>query len=343
MAEALTNPHDRFFKDLFSRREAAQDFLRHYLPPEVSALLDLDTLDIGKDSFIDPDLQEHFSDLLYQVALRGGQEAYIYVLFEHRSYPDPQIAFQLLRYLVRIWEQSRKQGEGLRLILPLVIYHGPTEWRVALDFVALFGDLPEVLRPFVPDYRYWVCDLSRYSDEEIKGAITLRVGLLLLKYIMRAELGERLGEILGLLRELEGQETGLAYLRTILRYVAGGTERLGAEELEQVVREVLTQGAELMPTIAEEWLERGRLEGLAEGREAGREEGQREAALTLLRRFLAYRFDIELDHFDDDLQPLDLAAITHLSEAAFEVETLAEFEAVLNQVKAEAEGEGETE
>lgn len=40
MAEALTNPHDRFFKDLFSRREAAQDFLRHYLPPEVSALLD---------------------------------------------------------------------------------------------------------------------------------------------------------------------------------------------------------------------------------------------------------------------------------------------------------------
>ncbi len=83
------------------------------------------------------------------------------------------------------------------------------------------------------------------------------------------------------------------------------------------------------------------MEGLAEGREEGREEGQRKAALTLLRRFLAYRFDIELDHFDDDLQPLDLAAITHLSEAAFEVETLAEFEAMLNQMKAEAEREEE--
>jgi predicted transposase YdaD len=204
MAEALTNPHDRFFKDLFSRREAAQDFLRHYLPPEVSALLDLDTLDIGKDSFIDPDLQEHFSDLLYQVALRGGQEAYIYVLFEHRSYPDPQIAFQLLRYLVRIWEQSRKQGEGLRLILPLVIYHGPTEWRVALDFVALFGDLPEVLRPFVPDYRYWMCDLSRYSDEEIKGAITLRVGLLLHKIHYASGVGRAVGGDTGVAEGIRG-------------------------------------------------------------------------------------------------------------------------------------------
>jgi hypothetical protein len=28
------HPHDSFFKELFSRPEAAEDFVRHYLPPE---------------------------------------------------------------------------------------------------------------------------------------------------------------------------------------------------------------------------------------------------------------------------------------------------------------------
>jgi predicted transposase YdaD len=43
MPISLTNPHDRFFKELFSRREVAQDFMSHYLPPELVALLDLST------------------------------------------------------------------------------------------------------------------------------------------------------------------------------------------------------------------------------------------------------------------------------------------------------------
>jgi predicted transposase YdaD len=43
MPISLTNPHDRFFKELFSRQEVAQDFMSHYLPPELVALLDLST------------------------------------------------------------------------------------------------------------------------------------------------------------------------------------------------------------------------------------------------------------------------------------------------------------
>ncbi len=173
MSDYLTNPHDKFFKDLFTRQEAAQDFLQHYLPAEVAKLLDLSTLEIGKDSFIDPDLQEHFSDLLYKVALHSGQETYIYVLFEHKSYPDPLIAFQLLKYMVRIWEQALKQEKPLLPILPLVVYHGAKRWTVDLELMALFG-VPDELKPFVPNYRYWLCDLSQYSDEEIKAKVERR-------------------------------------------------------------------------------------------------------------------------------------------------------------------------
>lgn len=152
MSTPLSNPHDRFFKELFSRQEAARDFLQHYLPADITPLLDLTTLEINKDSFIDPDLQEHFSDLLYKVVLHDGGETYIYILFEHKSYPEPLIAWQLLRYMVRIWEQSSKQQQTLLPVVPLVMYHGQKQWRVKPNFSALF-DLPEPLRPYVPDYK----------------------------------------------------------------------------------------------------------------------------------------------------------------------------------------------
>jgi predicted transposase YdaD len=38
-------PHDRFFKEIFSRQETARDFLQPYLPPQVSALLNFDSLE----------------------------------------------------------------------------------------------------------------------------------------------------------------------------------------------------------------------------------------------------------------------------------------------------------
>jgi hypothetical protein len=238
--------------------------------------------------------------------------------------------------MVRIWEQSPKQKQPLLPILPLVIYHGRSRWRVPLEFEALL-EVPEVLKPYVPAYQYWLCDLSQYSDEEIQGAVTLRVGLLLLKYIFRQDLRHRLGEIIGLLRAISERETGLEYLETILRYVANSAERVSEEELRQVVIEVIAEGGELMPTLVEQWLERGRQEGLERGlergREEGREEGRWEAVLTMLRRFLERRFGIIPESLNKALRELDLAALTELSDVAFEAESLAEVEAALAKLK----------
>ena len=358
MSDYLTNPHDSFFKDLFSRQEAAHDFLKLYLPPEVAAALDPDRLEIRKDSFIDPELQSHFSDILYRVGLSGEGESYVYVLFEHKSYPDPRIAWQMLRYMVRIWEQADRQKEPLLPILPLVVYHGRPGWRVAPQFSALFADLPLVLKPYLPDFRYLLADLSQYSDEEIKGrverAVILQIGLLSLKYIYAEDVGEQLAKILRLTSELLDQPTGLAYIQTILRYAAAGTDKLSEQELKTIVLDVIAEGDKLMPTLAEQWMQQGEAIGLEKGREEGREEGMekgreegmekgreegmekgREATLTILRRFLAMSFAIELDHFDADFADFDLEAITKLSEVAFEVKTLPEFEAALTQLKAE--------
>ena len=49
MTTSPANPHDRFFKETFGRPQMTRDFLRSYLPADVVALLDLDTLELEKE------------------------------------------------------------------------------------------------------------------------------------------------------------------------------------------------------------------------------------------------------------------------------------------------------
>ena len=46
--DTITNPHDKLFRETWSDKEVAQDFLRRYLPPQVVALLDFSTLRFPK-------------------------------------------------------------------------------------------------------------------------------------------------------------------------------------------------------------------------------------------------------------------------------------------------------
>ena len=63
MTTELSNPHDRFFKEVWSRKAIGRDFLRRYLPKDVVAMLDLKALELVKGSFVDPQLREYHSDL----------------------------------------------------------------------------------------------------------------------------------------------------------------------------------------------------------------------------------------------------------------------------------------
>jgi len=269
--EQVTNPHDRFFKATLSREEVARDFVRHYLPQRILDCLDVDSLTVSKDTFVDKELREYFSDLLYSLDVQEGGSAYVYLLFEHKSFSDPLTGLHILRYMVKIWEQCLKRGEGRPLpgIIPMVVYHGKGRWKVGLAFRDLF-ELPDVLGRLVPNFDYLLCDLTRYSDEEIKGAVLVRVCLLLLKHIFSEDLPEKLPGILGLLKGLSDQRSGLEYLETVLRYVGSGTDQIKREEMIREVKHIFEEpGGDIMATLAEQWIEEGKREGMQQGIQQG--------------------------------------------------------------------------
>ena len=162
------------------------------------------------------------------------------------------------------------------MIVPVVFYHGAATWSVSPPFADGVTAVPALLDD-VPHGVYHRVDLSGYRDEDRRGAVMRQVALLTLKYIFRRELGERLLGILRLLRDLEQSSSGLDFIRALLQYLAQvvGTDRLSEADFRQAVTPALSGGGELMMTIAEQWVQKGRQEGLF---------SERQLLLRLVRR-----------------------------------------------------------
>lgn len=109
MVNEPVNPHDAFFKQYLGIAQVAADFLRHHLPAPVAAQLDLTSLQLEKDTFVDEQLRNHFSDLVYRTVTTAQTPVAIALLFEHKSYPDEWVDFQLLRYQTNLWQQEFQQ------------------------------------------------------------------------------------------------------------------------------------------------------------------------------------------------------------------------------------------
>jgi hypothetical protein len=68
---SVINPHDKLFRETWSDPTTVRGFLQQCLPPALLALIDLSRLEICKDSFVEKDLRDYFSDTLYAVRKIG--------------------------------------------------------------------------------------------------------------------------------------------------------------------------------------------------------------------------------------------------------------------------------
>ncbi len=55
---SISNPHDRYFREVFSNPDIVRDLLSNYLPAAVTQALDLTTLTLEQDSFVDEELRQ---------------------------------------------------------------------------------------------------------------------------------------------------------------------------------------------------------------------------------------------------------------------------------------------
>lgn len=65
MKENLANPHDKFFKSIFTDKDSAREFLSKTIPDEIAKNLDIDSLKLDNTIYVDKNLDEYFADIVY--------------------------------------------------------------------------------------------------------------------------------------------------------------------------------------------------------------------------------------------------------------------------------------
>lgn len=324
----IQNPHDKFFKETFGNVEVAKDFLNNYLPQNIIKLIDIDTLQPQKDSFINEELQEGFSDLLFKVDI-NKKEGYIYFLFEHKSYISKDIAFQLLKYMIEIWESKTKKEKTYELpvIIPLVIYHGKDSWDIKTSLgqmITGYEKLSQDIKKFTPDFEYLLYDLSGYTDEEIKGEVQLKIILTTLRDIFTKDSKELVQSILRAtyyLQKLEDKQTGIEYFEILIRYIFSARADLTKKDMSKIIDKIentYPEGSEVVMTLAEQLRAEGKVEGIAEGIEKGIEE----ALVKTVTKLLTKKFGTLPEEFKTRIYKLDTVTLEVIIEDIFEYKSL---------------------
>ena len=287
----IKNPHNNFFVQFLSDKNAVIEFIKFAFPENLIRKINLDTVKLTKDSFIDEKLRSSYSDLLFECEI-SGKKGYIYILFEHKSHPEKYTQLQVLGYFLEIWRKDITNGKEMRPIIPVVFYHGKEKWKV-FDLKEYFMEIDEDLVEYTPTFKYILNDMSAMEDEKIINSLIkddrVKATLMLFKHIFDDEvsLEESLRIIFSIGRELFGSAEGVGFIKTFLLYLYNATD-VKPEKVEQVIKEVSNKEGVAMST-AEVLEKRGYEKGINEGITQGITQGKIEAA----RRMYEKGFDEE--------------------------------------------------
>ena len=314
----IAHPHDKFLKALMDQPGVAGAFLRERLPKVIAELLAPGEPELVDGSFVDPELRASQTDRLYRVRSRTGRPAFIYCLVEHKSAPARRIALQLLVYLTRIWAGLDDGESLLPPIVPLVLYHGETEWRVPRFFANLL-DAEDSMRPFLLDFPYVLVDLGAIPDAELSSHRTLRAGLAGLKYALRqGQQLEALEAIFRLLKDLSPE-----FRRTEFIYMIATYRWIDRADLRRALRKAMPEREDEMLSIAaQEWKEEWKAEGRAEGKAEGKAEGRIEGRAQALLRILSRRFGEVPPERQREIEMADLATLDAWIDRAIDASSL---------------------
>ncbi len=154
----VKNSHNNLFVKTFSNITNVKYFISGALPQEIVENIDADSAYVEPTSFVEDSLANHLSDLVIKLkALDGKRDFDLYLLFEHKSYMDEKILWQLLKYQYLMFEEDHNAKRKFRTIIPFVFYHGRSKWKVPKSFSESIKT-PEYLKKYTMNFEYILFD-----------------------------------------------------------------------------------------------------------------------------------------------------------------------------------------
>ena len=312
--DGKNTPHDALIKKVMENPVAAQEFLEEYLPESFKSMIDLTSVQVEKESFVENHLVKQLSDIILSVKTKNNEQAFIYTLIEAQVTSDHLIAFRLWKYMLLLCEQHLQKQEKakgknpktdkLPLVCPLVLYHGAKKYTAPMNLWQLFTDPNEAKSLMANDYQ--LVDLHAMQDDEINYDKHLSIILYLMKHVHQRDKLKLIEDIFKRCHKaiIIDQKQDYIYTKLMIWYTNSKVPADRVQELEQLIVNNLPKKdtEEVMRTIADSYIEKGEAKGIEKGmllgEARGEEKGIVKTALNMLKQGMDFKLITSITGID---------------------------------------------
>lgn len=330
-------PHDTLFRYVMSHPQLAGAWVKSRLPAALPAAIDWDTLAPANGHTIGARLRTHAADLVFTAQLRD-RRGFVVFIIEHKSAPDAEVHYQVLRDSVHVRHALRRQLGKRPRLLALLCSHGEP-FAGAVGDPDLPAELDTAFRQFEPRVPMLVDDLATRTEDELLTSelpTLVRLTFACLQFARGRDPTEVLAALdrwAPLLREVEAQPgppDGGEALDAIGWYLVE-TSDLSEEQirmaygkhLDQPENQRMTTGQRIRMESRNLGREEGLRQGLQQGLEKGLEKGRAEGHANLLLRLLQRRFGGLPAGLQERVRAADLADIERWTDRVLDAGSLA--------------------
>ncbi|MDR2116441.1 MAG: Rpn family recombination-promoting nuclease/putative transposase, partial [Planctomycetaceae bacterium] len=203
--------HDAFCKSKLTNLRKARKFLKYILKPEVLELIDLSRLQIDPETYVDEELKRLYVDVLYRIPLKNSNEIIVvFILIELKTENDKWTIFQIVKYIVRIWdrefqavesaakapdatEQAKQQFRDFLLptIIPIIFHYGENKFTSPRELIELIRIL-KGMEEFTPNMKALLCDVTTIAPNSFPSDQELEVLFMTLQMVFSEDVADHL-------------------------------------------------------------------------------------------------------------------------------------------------------
>ncbi len=293
MAKRINNIHDKFVKASFSDPERAVSFFEKNLPEDLLNEINLSTLHVINESYIQGNLSEHFSDIVFEVTLKDGDKVDLVLLFEHKSSPDKYVLVQVGHYVFSHWFKCISERKDLKLIIPLIYYQGKKQWKVP-ELSRLFPKIKGTLSKYIPILKHIFIALNSLPDENIKQIQNRLMAAAVMAQKKGPNIMKLAEDVVKIFELFPDNVSQGNFLEQIFVYVVSNSD-LTKQEFSKAIESIPLNIKDNIMTTYSRIKEEGKIEGKMEGK-------------------IEEQIKCILNGYDNDIEISLLSNITQLSE-----------------------------
>ncbi len=284
--------YDAFLKRMFGQVLVFVDFLVNYGNKHFVDAIDIMKIALAPTHYLGAKGDERIVDLVFTCPLKSGNGTLMAVIiFEHQGGSLKKIPRKLLKYITAIWTAEEKEGKPLSAPYFIVLRTGKKPHRG--PYPKMSDSLPKDKdgKPIgkVVEVEYDVIDLPSWDLGQLVGGPVLRATFGLLKKMIE-DAGEDFPEAFRPLLELADKEQKVEVTKELLDFVEMAFKarhrKLDEAAVSEVLKTVFPKEKEMIKSIFDEKIAKGKAEG--------KTEGKTETLLKILRaRFKRVPRDVE--------------------------------------------------